>query len=52
MEPKMILFIGIQASGKSSFYRKYLRDYEHISLDVLNTRNKERLAIEEWREEA
>ena len=47
MEPKMILFIGIQASGKSSFYRKYLSDYEHISLDVLNTRNKERLAIEE-----
>ncbi len=47
MEPTMILFIGIQASGKSSFYRKYLSDYEHISLDVLNTRNKERLAIEE-----
>lgn len=44
----MILFIGIQASGKTSFYRKYFADkYEHISLDVLNTRNKERLAIKQ-----
>lgn len=43
----MILFMGIQASGKTSFYKKHLNDYEHISLDVLNTRNKERLAIEE-----
>lgn len=44
----MILFIGIQASGKTSFYRKYFADnYAHISLDVLNTRNKERLAIKQ-----
>ena len=43
----MILFMGIQASGKTSFYKEYLQGYTHISLDVLNTRNKERLAIEE-----
>lgn len=43
----MILFMGIQASGKTSFYKRFLREYEHISMDVLNTRNKERLAIEE-----
>lgn len=43
----MILFMGIQASGKTSFYKRFLREYEHVSLDVLNTRNKERLAIEE-----
>jgi len=43
----MILFIGIQASGKSSFYKKYLQEYTHVSMDVLHNRNKERLAIEE-----
>ncbi len=43
----MIIFIGIQASGKTTFYKRFLRQYyEHISLDILNTRNKERLAIE------
>lgn len=42
----MVIFIGIQASGKTSFYKRYMRDYEHVSLDVLNTRNKEKLAIE------
>lgn len=43
----MILFMGIQASGKTSFYKRFLQEYEHVSLDVLNTRNKERLAVEE-----
>lgn len=43
----MILFVGIQASGKTSFYKQFLREYTYVSLDVLNTRNKERLAIEE-----
>lgn len=43
----MILFIGIQASGKTSFYHTYFqKEYEHINLDTLHTRNKERLAIE------
>lgn len=43
----MVIFIGIQASGKTTFYQNFFRDtYEHVSLDVLNTRNKERLAIE------
>lgn len=46
MEKQMILFTGIQASGKTTFYKLYFREYEHVSLDVLNTRNKERLAIE------
>ena len=43
---KAIIFTGIQASGKTSFYRQYLQEYTHISLDVLNTRNKERLLLE------
>lgn len=43
----MILLIGIQASGKTSFYKRYLSEYMHISLDVLKTRHKEKCAIEE-----
>ena len=42
-EKQAILFIGIQASGKTTFYNQMLSDgtYAHISLDVLHTRNKE-----------
>lgn len=48
MDRTMILFTGIQASGKTTFYKRFLaQDYEHISLDILNTRNKERIAIEQ-----
>ena len=37
-----ILFIGIQGSGKSTFYKeKYFNSHLRISLDLLNTRNKE-----------
>jgi len=37
-----ILFIGIQASGKTSFYKeKFLKTHLRISLDLLKTRNKE-----------
>ena len=44
---RMILFMGIQASGKTSFYQKHLQEYAHVSMDVLHNRNKERQAIEE-----
>ncbi|MGB1040605.1 MAG: ATP-binding protein [Flavobacteriales bacterium] len=37
-----IIFIGIQASGKTTFYKKYFFDtHIRISLDQLNTRNKQ-----------
>ena len=44
-----IIFIGIQASGKTTFYNRMLADdnYAHISLDELHTRNKENLALTE-----
>lgn len=44
---EMIIFIGIQASGKTTFYRERFAKHAHISLDVLHTRNKERIAMEE-----
>ena len=44
---KAIIFIGIPASGKSSFYFEKFQEYVHINLDRLHTRNKERLLLEE-----
>ncbi|MCI5055785.1 MAG: ATP-binding protein, partial [Flavobacteriales bacterium] len=39
---EMILFIGIPASGKSSFYKaKFFNSHIRVSLDQLNTRRKE-----------
>lgn len=38
-----VIFIGIQASGKTTFYHRMLSNgtYTHISLDVLHTHNRE-----------
>lgn len=37
-----IIFIGIQGSGKSTFYKnQFFNSHVRISLDLLNTRNKE-----------
>lgn len=42
-----IIFCGIQASGKTTFYKeKFFRTHIRISLDQLNTRNKENKFIE------
>ncbi len=38
-----ILFIGIQASGKTTFYRdRFLKTHLRISLDLLKTRHREK----------
>lgn len=46
---QLIVFIGIQACGKTTFYKELLACHGlvHINLDTLHTRNKEALAIEE-----
>ncbi|WP_445458212.1 AAA family ATPase [Flavobacterium sp. HNIBRBA15423] len=42
-----IIFIGIPASGKSSFYKEhFFNSHIRVSLDLLNTRNKERKLID------
>ncbi len=42
-----ILFIGLQASGKSSFYKERFFDtHVRINLDMLRTRNRERLLLQ------
>ena len=44
---EMILFIGIQAVGKSEFYKQYFYDtHIRINLDMLKTRHREKLLIE------
>jgi hypothetical protein len=40
--PQLIILCGLQASGKTSFYRETLmRTHVRISLDLLRTRNRE-----------
>lgn len=46
-EKTAIIFIGIQASGKSTFYHEQFAAYTHINLDTLHTRNKENLLLQE-----
>ena len=39
---QLILFIGIPACGKSTFYKeRFFNSHMRLSLDLLNTRNKE-----------
>jgi len=42
-----VIFIGIPASGKSTFYREQYSDYVHINLDTLHTRNKENILLDD-----
>lgn len=48
MEKTMIIMIGLQGSGKSTFCRKNLTDtYVYVNLDTLKTRYREKLLIHE-----
>ena len=45
---EMIIFTGIPASGKSTFYEQnFAETHIHISLDILHTRNRENKMLEE-----
>lgn len=44
---EMILFIGGQAAGKSTFYQQHFRDtHVRINLDMLRTRHREAILLE------
>jgi predicted kinase len=44
---EMIVFIGLQATGKSSFYReRFFRTHVRINLDMLGTRHRAKLLLE------
>jgi hypothetical protein len=43
---EMVLFIGIQATGKSSFYlERFFRTHIRVNLDMLKTRHREDLVV-------
>jgi predicted kinase len=42
-----VIFCGMQATGKSSFYReRFFRTHVRLSLDLLRTRHRERLLLQ------
>lgn len=42
-----IIFIGIQATGKSTFYKnKFFNTHVRVNLDMLKTKNREKLLIQ------
>jgi predicted kinase len=42
-----VIFIGIQASGKSTYYReRFFKTHVRINLDMLKTRNREKILFE------
>ena len=44
---KVVMFIGLQAAGKSSFYFQQFRDtHIRINLDMLKTRHREKILFE------
>ncbi|MFD2787326.1 AAA family ATPase [Hymenobacter rubripertinctus] len=44
---QLVLFCGIQATGKSTFYQqRFFHSHVRISLDLLRTRHRERLLLE------
>lgn len=48
MQKTMVIMIGLQGSGKSTFYEKYLSsDFVRVNLDTLKTRYREKLLVDE-----
>ena len=48
MEKVLVVMMGIQGSGKSTFYHKFLeKDFVRVNLDTLKTRNQEKILIED-----
>lgn len=48
MQKTIVIMMGLQGSGKSTFYAKHLlENYVRVNLDTLKTRYQERLLIDE-----
>ncbi|MBD1371090.1 ATP-binding protein [Hazenella sp. IB182357] len=44
---EIVIFMGIQASGKSTFYKKhFFRTHVRINLDMLRTRHRENIILD------
>ncbi len=47
MQPEAVIFMGIQATGKSTFYReRFFASHVRINLDMLRTRHREGVLLE------
>ena len=47
MDKTIVIMMGLQGSGKSTFYKTYLSDdFVRVNLDTLKTRHQERLVID------
>lgn len=47
MKKTLVIMMGIQGSGKSTFYHAYLaQDYVRVNLDTLKTRHQEKLLVD------
>jgi len=45
--PEAVVFCGVQAAGKSTYYReRFFETHVRISMDLLKTRNRERLLLQ------
>ena len=45
--PEAVVFCGVQAAGKSTFYReRFFETHVRINMDMLKTRTRERLLLE------
>ena len=45
--PEAVIFCGVQAAGKSTFYReRFFETHVRINMDMLKTRRRERLLLE------
>ena len=50
---ELVVFIGIQATGKSSFYLdRFFRTHVRVNLDMLKTRNREQILVRACIEES
>ena len=48
MDKKIVIMMGLQGSGKSTFYATRLaEDFVRVNLDTLKTRHKEKLLVDE-----
>ena len=48
MGKTVVILMGLQGSGKSTFYRMHLsEDFVYVNLDTLKTRYQEKLLVEE-----
>lgn len=44
---EVVIFVGLQASGKSSFYReKFIDTHIRLNLDLLKTRHREQILFD------